>query len=435
MNKVNKLGCIQLVKRYIPLGVKARIRQILNFLQVLYAKFAQSLVLARIRRKLRDGNEPIKVVFLVSEISKWKCQSLYDLMKAHPRFEPVIGIFMQDEGFESKDAAIIRAGMERAKQFFDKRGCKVVELYDSEKLQPKDLQVEKPDIIFYQQPWNIILDMSPMAAAKYAITCYVSYYVPNYHDPSLSYSLLFHRYLKYNFILNGGELSYASSIRRFWNIYAGHMVVVGHPMLDEFYLNPPNPALWKCVIYAPHFTFKHPNNPVLVHYSTFLDNGPAILKYAQAHPEMNWVFKPHPRLKIALRMPGIWSEHEIDDYYGAWAKIGRVCEDGDYMKLFREARAMITDCGSFLSEFAVTKQPIIHLINPENNLAKPELFDTYYKVHNQEELKATLKRVLEDGDDYNMAERLQALEKANLTGTYAAKNIMDFFAKEFRIKE
>ena len=96
---------------------------------------------------------------------------------------------------------------------------------------------------------------------------------------------------------------------------------------------------------------------------------------------------------------------------------------------------MITDCGSFLSEFAVTKQPIIHLINPENSLAKPELFDTYYQVHDQEELRATLKRVLEDNDDYKRDERLTALENANLTGTYAAKNIMDFFAKEFGIRD
>ena len=95
---------------------------------------------------------------------------------------------------------------------------------------------------------------------------------------------------------------------------------------------------------------------------------------------------------------------------------------------------MITDCGSFLSEFGSTKKPIIHLINPENKLDMPELYATYYKVHNLDELSATLYEVLEKGNDYKKDIRIKAVEKANLSGQYAAKNIMDFFDKEFRIK-
>ena len=58
---------------------------------------------------------------------------------------------------------------------------------------------------------------------------------------------------------------------------------------------------------------------------------------------------------------------------------------------------MITDCGSFLTEFAATGQPIIRLVNPENKQPYPPLYDTYYNMHNNDELKATLRKVLEKG--------------------------------------
>lgn len=413
------------VRLIVPACVRFRVH-------IALAKVRQFLILARIRRKVGKG-EKIKIVFIVSEIAKWKCQSLYDLLKTDGRYESIIGLTYQDAERNVGDSANMLAGIERAEKFFSLRGAKTMRLYDVDKGEAIGIDRTNADVVFYQQPWNVDDNLSPELVSKYALPCYVPYFVPNYSYDALTYGLMFHQFLRYYFVLDQEAVSRGLSLHHYCN-FSGKCVSVGHPMLDDFYLNPIKPSTKPCVIYAPHFTFSHPNNPVIVHYSTFLDNGEWILEYAKAHPEMNWVFKPHPVLKTALKRSKAWSEEKIERYYSEWGRIGRVCENGDYMSLFREATAMITDCGSFLSEFGATKKPIIHLINPENNLEIPDLYDTYYKVHNLDELTDTLHEVLEKGNDYKRDTRIKAVVKSNLSGQYAAKNIMDFFDKEFKVK-
>ena len=384
---------------------------------ILSSYFRHKTIISKIRRKLARG-EKIKVIFLSSENSKWKCQSLYDLMKSSRWCEPMIGIMKQDTDYDGTVEL----------------GCQTICVYNVKKEEYGDLRAFSPDVVIYQQPWNVEGTIWPMQLEKYALPCYIPYFLPNYIFPDIAYKQDFHRHLAHYFVLNRAECALGESVREFLD-FSGDLQAVGHPMLDDFYLNPVGKHERQCVIYAPHFTFSHPNNPCLVHYSTFLETGECILSYAKQHPEMNWVFKPHPVLKSALKRSGVWTEDKIAEYYSNWSKIGTVCESGDYTDIFRKATAMITDCGSFLTEFAVTGQPIIRLINPENKQPYPPLYDTYYNVHNNDELEVTLRKVLEKGIDSKQDERLKAVAAANLTGQYAAKNIMDFFAKEFGINQ
>lgn len=411
-------------RQIVPVGVRFRGH-------ILAARLRQWKIKARIRSKI-CRREKLNVIFIVSEVAKWKCQSLYDLMKSDSRYNPIIGLSRQDATRLSSNNEVIETGLRKAEEFFSNFGCQTFRISSDIDDNGVPVGLSFADIVFYQQPWNIDSILHPQKLSNVALLCYVPYFVPNYYEDTLAYNQYLHHYLAYHFILNQDEEFHAQCIRRPGN-YAGRLQIVGHPMLDDFYLNPIEDPKKPCVIYAPHFTFSHPNNPVLVHYSTFLKTGEYLLQYARKHPEMNWVFKPHPVLKKALKNSGAWSFDKIEAYYSEWGKIGRVCEDGDYMPLFREATAMITDCGSFLSEFGATKKPIIHLINPENNLEMPDLYDTYYKVHNLDELTDTLYEVLEKGNDYKRDTRIKAVEKANLSGQYAAKNIMEFFDKEFKI--
>lgn len=415
------------VKSFIPEFFKLRIHIFLTKLKYLKD-------LWRIWRKVRRG-EKIRVLFIVSEIAKWKCQSLYDEMKKNCHYHPVIGVTIQDRNRATDIVdADVGVGMMRAAEFYEKHGCEVVFVNSLDNMSFNWNVLQSADIVFYQQPWNIDVDISPCRLSRYALTAYIPYFVPNYYYDELTYGLWFHHYIKYYFVLNGTEKARSYRMRKFCD-YAGETVVVGHTALDNIrHDSVHSGAKRRCVIYAPHFTFSHPQNPVVVHYSTFLQTGEFILKYAQAHREFDWVFKPHPVLEVALTKSGVWTKERILGYYNAWAKIGRVCDTGDYYKLFHVDALMITDCGSFLTEFGATGKPIIHLINPENIFDMPEYFKTYYQAHNLGELQVLLTRVLECGDDYKQPERIAAIEKANLTGQNAAKNIMDFFDKEFKIK-
>ena len=156
------------------------------------------------------------------------------------------------------------------------------------------------------------------------------------------------------------------------------------------------------------------------------------MNFAKQHPEIKWAFKPHPTLKVILRSIG-WPEKMVENYYSEWEKIAKCCYDASYIDLFNESRALITDCASFLIEYFCTGKPIIHLL-PLNSRIRParpsaEIFNTFYQVRKQRDLKKYLDDVILKGNDRNLNERLELLQKSGLKDSNAAKNIIDDLTK------
>ena len=156
-----------------------------------------------------------------------------------------------------------------------------------------------------------------------------------------------------------------------------------------------------------------------------------ILEYAKRHPEIDWVFKPHPLLREKIVLTGFMSRTEMDAYYAEWARIGTVCSSGDYQMLFMDSSLMLTDSGSFLAEYAATGHPLIHLWCPENNVVIPRptqlLMDAFYRVSTPEELEKTLKLVVEERQDPKREERLRVVKELGLCDNDAAKNMVAYF--------
>ena len=158
-----------------------------------------------------------------------------------------------------------------------------------------------------------------------------------------------------------------------------------------------------------------------------------MLAYAQQHKEFHWIFKPHPDLRKTLAKTG-WTEQEVEAYYNAWQELGGLCETGDYPTLFMQSRLMITDCGSFLTEYACTGHPILHLICPTCKKIpfqqSKQLFDLYYQAHNVQELHAQLDMLLVRGEDPRREQRLAMVEKMRLRDNNAAAKIGEWLQTE-----
>ena len=122
------------------------------------------------------------------------------------------------------------------------------------------------------------------------------------------------------------------------------------------------------------------------------------------------------------------SDNEIENYWNDWDKIGLKYETGDYLNLFSESYAMITDCGSFLTEFLMTEQPVIHLVSEKcagyNDDIK-KLVKSYYQAHDLEELENYLEEIIIKKQDPKKDERLAVLEELELKNNYCAKNIIE----------
>ena len=117
----------------------------------------------RYKKKLQElrQKEKINVVFLVWENAKWNGDSLYKKLEADPRFNPqvIIGPAKRIDPTETI-------------QFFKQRTYKFSVVTNG-----PELRAQKPDILFFQQPWFALGDFSPAEISKYALCLYFPYTV------------------------------------------------------------------------------------------------------------------------------------------------------------------------------------------------------------------------------------------------------------------
>lgn len=360
----------------------------------------------KVKQKLKNKKH-LNVAFYVYDSAKWKCQSVYDLLESNENFTPYIFVTKCNapkSNFNYQTADDVKNNY----NYFNSKGMRVKCAFDFEKNKfiPFEKINPKPDIIIYQHPWYVETSQGPVVCSKFALTYYIPYYISDI-DNSIEYDLRFHRYIYRYFVPD-------ETIRKNYapNMYdkGEKLVVAGHPQLD-FYLKKNNDNEKKYVIYAPHWTVCGDN----LRYSTFDWNGYEILKFAQNHPEINWVFKPHPCLFNFLYMSGYMSKKSAQEYYKSWEKISKACYDGDYMELFQKSYALITDSGSFLIEYLFTKQPCIHLVSEyfKPNESVKNICKTYYNAYNVEEMTNLFEEVLINKNDYKKQERLNLLKGLN----------------------
>ena len=204
--------------------------------------------------------------------------------------------------------------------------------------------------------------------------------------------------------------------------HGANLSVAGHPQLDYFYLDTKKHEK-KYLIYAPHWTVCGNN----IRYSTFDWSGREILEYAKKHKGLSWVFKPHPALYRFLFTSGYMTKEEADAYYADWGNFAKIWDEGDYLDLFNDSYAMITDSGSFLTEYLLTGSPIIHLFSSESaerNETVKKICTGYYRVNNLEEMYKTFDDVLIKKNDYKYDLRIKIMEEVQLKNNYCAENII-----------
>ena len=379
------------------------------------------IIQEKVKQRVAKNNK-CRVAFYVFEISKWKTDSLYKLLKLDNRFEPFIVLGMTPGRTKFYTEEELEHRFKKQIQYFQSKGIKVFIGYDIKNHKQIPLKKFNPDIVFYQQHVGNCSENDVQMVNKYALTAYVPYNVPNYLNTKYDYNI-FCSHLWRFYTLNETLKNYYTEII---NNSIKNIVATGHTALDYFYLNHNIETDNKYVIYAPHFSIMHPAVKTEFYYSTFNLYGDLILEFAKKHPEIQWVFKPHPNLRESLKKMRIPQEC-IEAYYNDWAQIGVVCENADYQDLFLNSKAMITDCGSFLTEYFCTGKPLLHLIQPisinwPGAIMRP-MFNCFYKVYNNNDLLSELERVIVRGDDYKKQERLSILNQLDFANQYAAENI------------
>lgn len=349
----------------------------------------------RIRKK-----ERIKVLFIISELSVWKTETLYLKMLKHPRFDPIIGLTMSVEAPLSK---------EELRQYLEQKEYNYVEL--TPYVGPNSVS---PDIIFYQKPYigsylkNLLYDH-----CFDSLFCHVGYAFN-----SLNTDWAIHPELYYAcwqiFFENQVSIAERSPLMRNGG---KNLVNTGLPMMDDLilpkshYLDP-----WtqlgphKRIIFAPHHTIGDAHLKG-IGFSTFLDNAEFMLSLAiKYQDQVQWAFKPHPLLYNNLIR--VWGKAKTDAYYEQWSLMpGCQVETGKYEGLFAYSDAMIHDCASFTIEYLYTHKPVLYLTKDSEHCASltkfaAQAFDLHYKAKTQSEIEHFVLDVIAGKDQMKEAREL-----------------------------
>lgn len=377
------------------------------------------LKLNRIREKVSRGKR-IKVFFMSHDSAVFGCSSIYHSMMADSLFDPYIYVVSRrDVGYID-----FMAEVNKDLEFFIAHGYRVISGYD-EWNNPKDLHSLRPDIIFYDLP-----KMHGEGGACYNrldqlnweyLTCYVPYgllmvdsFYYHYHTKCIRETWKFFLDTSADFkrvLADGGFSGF-------------NTVLGGYPKFDEYVLDnqiiPEKLNNGKpLVIYAPHHSLFVTNN-----FATFDLYKDMMLQFAKDNPHINFVFKPHPLLPFSIearyREKKIdFTKDEYDAYIKEWDGLenGMVITQGDYIKLFKICKCLITDCGSFIGEYFPSQNACIYLFNPRKKkqeevytpLAK-SILETYYIAKTEEELKHYMHQTILLGNDEKRVLRKKLLE-------------------------
>lgn len=382
--------------------------------------------LDRLRAKFKAG-EKIHVYFLVVSDGKFVFDTIYKEMEQSNYFNPeCLLIHKKDYDFDSDECYY----NELLEQYQELTNCgyKVNIAYNDLK-QPIAFDEFDIDILFLFASY---LDIEPcyfkdsVLSAEF-LTCYVNYAMRNVKLNDWMYN---------NGIVNSSWINFVES----YDIYKEFMrrsyfggkniVVAGYPKLDNYVLDIEHSNFpfnldyrGKTVVYAPHWSM---HNKGWLNISTFHLYYDYFEKLMEQNPDIRFIFKPHPDIGLHLRKlekQGVKhniSSKDYEKYVNRWGNHnnGFVYMGSDYITLFKYTDCLITDCGSFTSEWMPSKKPCIYLINPEND--KPldiyndlgrKILDSYYCCNNQQEIESAFQNVVIQNEDIKYEKRMDILNK------------------------
>lgn len=397
--------------------------------RIIYPLYQQGLV-----RCLKHKNK-INIVFIASSLSMWRYQNIYKLLSEHPRFK--VSIVILPFPTYSKDQQ--KNDVIALKNHFDSFG---IQYFIGDPTSTSNiLKNLGPDILFYPQPYkdqyNSQYDYHHF---RNRLLCYYPYaFWMSAND--WSYNMPLHNY--------AWKLFYSTALHRkdaqtFAYNKGCNVEVVGYPNADNFLLKEhcdvwkPQTKYKKRIIWAPHFTIFSRSWGT---QSNFLWMADFMLELTERYSDnIQFAFKPHPRLLSELYKHDDWGKDKAIHYYKEWEKRENTqLEEGEFIDLFMTSNAMIHDSGSFCVEYHYSGNPVMYIAdNFEQQLIDKGEFGKlamrqHYVGKCKEDIINFIENVILQDIDPMKQGREDFYQKYLLppNGKSVAENTLDVFLKAF----
>ena len=400
----------------------------------LYRRCWLPLIVFKVRHKKR-----INVIFLAMNPAMWRYDGVYRRLANDKRFKPVIVTAMQnitDENLQIKD-------QEEMLSYFKERGFSVICGYNAIKREWIDLGTLNPDIIFYTQPYDGVIECSFEYYSHWgSLFCYTPYSF-QLSETNWNWNNNLQQYCWKLFYVGGVQLK---QCERFSRVGKQNVVSVGYCFEEEYEEclkcnNAVNDA-WrndnrKRIIWAPHHSIR---DKEWIKVSSFLDIADLMVKLREEYADkIVFAFKPHPVLKTKLY--NVWGQERTDAYYDDWAKSGSSFDaQGDYHALFAGSDAMIHCSGSFIVEYLYTGKPVAYVYSkirnpPDIGLIGNTALDAHYPIYNEIDIRHFLDEVIFGGCDSMRVTRQKVVDKylKSSNGKMFSENVFNSIVEGLRL--
>lgn len=397
----------------------------------------------------------IKVAFLGIYFEAWDALGpIYELMKADPRFEPLV------LSMPRKLTGELRyEGEQRSHEFFESQGIDHIRLNKGgsggeNRLGLEALRELAPDYTFTNYPWqrNYQPALRFDQLVKFTRLAYVPYFslamvVEPDHEPGGGqadgavathlYQQRLHQLASLIFTQDANVLEAHQKSER----GAGHVFLTGSPKIDTLREAAVSGlGSWPLqgegyrLVWAPH----HSYSPHWLNFGVFAGIKDQMLELAKQRPDMQIVLRPHPFMWGTLADRGVLPQEEIDDWRKQWGSLSNTAtsEGGSYGELFLATDALLTDGISFLAEFPlVTGTASIFFEKPNHWEFSPigELAASCsVRVRTFEELVDVLNQIQQKGNLDRTEQIAKLVEAVSPNPGNAAQLIVDQVYKDFK---
>ncbi|MBR6013393.1 MAG: CDP-glycerol glycerophosphotransferase family protein [Selenomonadaceae bacterium] len=372
-----------------------------NFAEKIFSVSAQ-----KIRRK-----DKIKLGFVVRGAAEWCGDELYNLFARDKRFEVTIFNFLHIS--KAKDR-LFREDYWNGIEQFKKRNLNVIAL---DKI---NTPVPEQDVFIFLSPYFNMMPRTLRTDKIFLKTLITS--IPYGLGIALRSKGFYNRAI-FNtawkvFLPSKLGLDVYSSNNR---VGLPRGLFSGHSKTDIFFKQGETFHFdWKTahpnakkIIYAPHWSINDG-----VKYATFQWNYQFMYEFAKSHPEISFVYKPHPLLVSSSVSSKLFSSTEAyEEYLQKWNDLpnAQVYSGAYYQGLFATSDGMIHDSGSFIAEYQFVNKPMIFLTRSGEkfNALGEEILKASYLVDgkNLDAIAETMQKIFIEGNDYKAKERKEVYDK------------------------
>lgn len=411
-----------------------------RFLKNRVIDFQSILHLLEERKKHRkDG--PIRVGFLCQYLPAWsRVEGIYCLMRKDPRFEPYI--LCVPSGITAHKLNKPESLENDTYEYFCRNGySEALNLLTGPETW-LDLSVLELSYIFYPRPYNAFMPECYTSAnvSKMCRICIVMYgieFSEQISRTTLNRDFMSHAYFYF------AELPFMSkiNIRNNWishRLGFQRTMCLGYPMMEQLTkLRNANSPSWDFsqntfrVLWTPRWT----TDPAVGGTNFFLYYK-RILEYAQEHPEIDFLLRPHPLAFSNFVKMGDMTEAEVELYKHQCEQIPNVSLDKEaaYEATMWKSSVLISDISGMMPEYFFTGKPLIYCAsNMTLGLAEPtrHMLDGCYIVNNEKELFSCVE-MLHRGEDPLQEKRLKIRDELfGSWGENICQNILDAVAEDY----